>query len=174
MPFIASNPVFNLIWFQVFWFTAILAGHQALLVLVMLIAVHFALLRDRRKELLLVILCAPVGIVVDSLLTYFSVFVFSAQVGLLIPFWLMGLWVAFVATLRHGMAFFLPRPYLAATAGAIAGPLSYYAGHRLGAVDFGLPLLHTLMLLSALWAILFPLFVSITNRLEHRPKEVQV
>ncbi|GGD66311.1 DUF2878 domain-containing protein [Lacimicrobium alkaliphilum] len=172
MPLIASKPWFNLIWFQVFWFTAVIGQHQAVLPLILMLAIHFLLLSQRSKELLLIILCAPLGIATDSLLHYFSVFEFTQLSGGLIPFWLMGLWIAFSATLRHGMAFFLPRPFLAAICGAVAGPLSYFAGQRLGAVDFGLPLLTTLLLLAVLWAILFPLFIFIANRVNGQTRQV--
>jgi hypothetical protein len=174
MPLIASKPWFNLIWFQVFWFTAVIGQHQAVLLLVLLLVLHFLLLPQRRQELWLIALCAPLGIMIDSLLSFLGIFEFTNLGNSLIPLWLAGLWIAFTATLRHGLVFFLSRPYLASVCGAIAGPLSYFAGQRLGAVEFGLPVVSTLLLLGAIWALLFPLFIFITNRINQHPTQVSL
>lgn len=174
MPLIASKPWFNLIWFQVFWFTAVVGQHQTVFLLVLLLVVHFLLLPQRKQELWLIALCAPLGMIIDSLLSFYAVFEFSHLSDGLIPLWLAGLWIAFTATLRHGMTFFLSRPYLASVCGAIAGPLSYFAGQRLGAVEFGLPVAATLLLLGAIWALLFPLFICITNRINQHTTQVSL
>ena len=48
--------------------------------------------------------------------------------------------------------------------GAIGGPMSYYAGQRLGAVQFGFGLWPTLALLAVIWAGLFPALQWLTGK----------
>ena len=56
------------------------------------------------------------------------------------------------------------RPLLAGLAGAVAFPLNYWAGQRLGAVEFGYPLLVTLAVLALVWGAVLPLMVRLTTR----------
>ena len=63
--------------------------------------------------------------------------------------------------------FLLPRPpvCLGAIAGAIAFPLNYWAGLRLGAVEFGYSLPVTMAILAITWAVVLPLMFLLTARL---------
>ena len=107
----------------------------------------------------------------DSLLLNADVFAFK-QPGIVIPFWLMLLWALLAITLNHCLAWTAKPWWRAVLLGAIGGPLSYYAGQRLGAVQFPLGLWPTLAGLSLLWAGLFAVLVAIADRL--RPVAQQV
>ena len=54
----------------------------------------------------------------------------------------------------------------AALLGAIGGPLSYYAGQRMGAVAFGFGLGPTLAVLAVIWAGLFAALQGLAGRLK--------
>jgi hypothetical protein len=53
------------------------------------------------------------------------------------PAWMVGLWAAFFATSGVSMAWLRGRVVLAAILGAVAGPLTFMAGERLGALILG-------------------------------------
>ncbi|MEH6582306.1 MAG: DUF2878 domain-containing protein [Halioglobus sp.] len=71
--------------------------------------------------------------------------------------------VAFAAVTGRSLAFLDNRPALTSLAGAVAFPLTYWAGARLGAVDFGYPLVITLTVVSLVWAIMLPLMFKLTT-----------
>ena len=53
--------------------------------------------------------------------------------------------------------------WLQNAAGAIGGPLSYWAGMQLGAVNFGVPTMSTVLMLAAVWAVLLPALVKLVR-----------
>jgi len=99
----------------------------------------------------------------DAILSAVGVFEFSGSV--LVPLWLCCLWLAFAAVLGRSLAWLGVRPLVAAIAGAIAFPLNYWAGLRLGAVEFGYSLPATMAILAVTWAVVLPLMFLLTARL---------
>jgi hypothetical protein len=152
---------FNALWFQSIWFCAVLGQEQLVLVTAALLLLHLALVRDTSRELLQLSALALLGISVDAWLSLTGVFQFPN--GVLVPLWLCGLWIAFAAVTGRSLAFLGRRPALASLAGAVAFPLNYWAGARLGAVEFGYPLATTLALMSLVWAIMLPLMFRVTT-----------
>lgn len=105
----------------------------------------------------------------DSLLTVTGIFVFSPTPSIIpIPWWLVAVWLAFLGTFRHSRAFVLDKPLLSAALGAIFAPISYFAGMRLGAVEFGKDWLTTAAVLSIAWAVVMPIFVVVNRWLSGR------
>jgi hypothetical protein len=68
-----------------------------------------------------------------------------------VPWWIVGLWIAVALTLNHSLAWIAPRPWLGAALAAMAAPLSYGAGAKLGAVTIG----GGLAFISVAWALVF-------------------
>ncbi|HEY7775386.1 MAG TPA: DUF2878 domain-containing protein, partial [Kineobactrum sp.] len=128
---------FNAVWFQTLWFCAVLGRDQLLAVTLGIIALHLVLVPRRLAELRQLAVLGGLGIAVDAGLSLSGIFVFPG--GVLVPLWLCCLWLAFATTLGRSLAAFGPRPWLAALAGGIVVPLNYFAGSRMGAVEFGLP-----------------------------------
>lgn len=174
MRFIASKRWFNAAWFQLCWFLAVLGNHAMVPVLLLLIALHLALHPSSGKELRMMLIGGSMGLVVDGTLTQLGVFVFSAPPAFVIPLWLLLLWAAFAATLRNSLSFLRHRPVLTALLGAAAGPLSYVAGMKLGAVSFTLPLPQILILLAAIWAIQLPLLMKLAALADPDQEECRV
>jgi hypothetical protein len=54
----------------------------------------------------------------------------------LAPVWIIAMWAGFATLLHVALRWLLPHRWLAALLGAVGGPLAYYAGMRLGAVNF--------------------------------------
>ena len=74
------------------------------------------------------------------------------------------MWMLFATTLNRSMSWLKGRLTLAAAMGAIAGPMSYYAGSKLGGIVFESPLAATVAL-SVGWAALMPVVVTLADRL---------
>ena len=143
--------------FQLGWFACVLGGNSLWLLLAggALLAHLLWVSRSLAQVRLIAVVCV-LGSTVDNLLLNAGVFAFK-QPGVLIPFWLVLLWALLAITLNHCLAWTAKPLWRAILLGAIGGPLSYYAGQRLGAVQFPMGLWPTLLGLSLLWAGLFPL-----------------
>lgn len=147
----------NALLFQLGWFTCVLSGDSLWLLLgVVIVLAHFRWVGRWGDEGPMMLGIALIGITLDSFLNWLGVFQFQ-QVSLLIPFWLMLLWVLLASTLRHGLAWSARPWWRACLLGALAGPLSYYAGGRLAGVSFPYGTGPTLIGLGVLWALLLPL-----------------
>ena len=79
----------------------------------------------------------------------------------------MLLWALLATTLNHCLAWTAKPLWLCAVLGAVAGPLSYYAGQRLDAVAFPLGLWPTLIGLGVVWGALFPTLQWLAGKFSH-------
>jgi hypothetical protein len=80
------------------------------------------------------------------------------------PYWMVALWALFATTLNESMRMLQTRPWIAAAFGAVGGPLAYYAGARMGALDLVQPAA-MLAALAVGWALATPLLLSLARRL---------
>ncbi|PJE78844.1 hypothetical protein CI610_02199 [invertebrate metagenome] len=163
---IVESALFNGIWFYAVWFSAV-SGRQAWLgVTLLLLLLHFALVLNKDREVLLALPVVCVGIVIDGLLSIFRVFIFDQNS--ILPVWLLCLWIAFSTTLIRSLSCFSKPRWLSCCAGGIGGPLSYWGGQQLGAVTFGYSLGFTLSVLSAVWVILLPSCFWIAQQMDKK------
>jgi hypothetical protein len=81
---------------------------------------------------------------------------------------MVALWVNLGTTLNVSLGWLRGRYLAAAAMGAIAGPLAYWAGVRLEAVTFGLPLPVALAVISVEWAVSMPALIGINAALQPR------
>ncbi|MEQ9464827.1 MAG: DUF2878 domain-containing protein [Haliea sp.] len=165
LPFarqLSEKAWFNALWFQSTWFCTVLGRDDLLAVSLGLIGLHLLLVPRRRLEMRQLALLGGIGIAVDTGLSLIGVFQF--QGGILMPGWLCCLWLAFATTPGRSLAFLGARPWLAALAGALVVPFNYYAGSRLGAVEFGWPLWQSLLIMALVWSILLPALYYLYRR----------
>jgi len=173
-PSVASIVV-NAVCFQLVWFVCVaLRMPWAIPAAVVAAAVWFALVRPDASGVARLLLVVALGILVDSLLTVAGVFRFTESWGAfagvpgadgwLCPPWLMCLWIGFATTVGVSLRPLITRLPLAVILGAVAGPLAYYVGSRLGAVSFGYSMPIALGVLALVWALLLPLVNRIVNR----------
>ena len=160
---VTESPWFNALWFQGVWFCAVMGRDSLLPLALALLALHLLLSGDYRRELRQLVLVGAIGIGADALLSVAGVYEFPR--GVLVPLWLCCLWLAFAAALGRSLAYLAGRPVLSGVAGAIAFPLNYWAGQRLGAVEFGFSLPATLVSLAVIWGLLLPQMFRLTSRL---------
>lgn len=157
----------NFIGFQAIWFTSIWFGNDLIWLALLLILAHVYWVEVKEVELTLLLGCATIGIGIDSFFTVTGVYIFTPVPQFLpIPLWLVAIWLGFAATLRHSLRYLMNNTLWAIIAGAVAGPLSYFAGQRLGAVEFGYDIATTLIILSVTWALLFPALLYFAAKLE--------
>lgn len=161
----------NFILFQLGWFACVLGGAFRLalagsLIALAIIALHIWRAKAPKAEAILVLAAFAVGIVFESIMTLSGISQYAD--GVLIhgfaPYWMVLMWGLFATTLNVSMRWVknMSLPVLAVL-GAILAPLSYLAGHRLGAVLFSDTTL-ALIVIAIGWAILFPLIVVIARR----------
>lgn len=162
----------NFVLFQIGWFACVLsaaAGNPMLGVGVaaVIIAIHLAMANQKQHEIILIISAILTGLVWDSFLVWQNWIDYSS--GMMItnaaPYWIVVMWGLFATTLNVSLAWLKQKMVLAALLGAVAGPLAYYAGFKLNALQFN----DTTVALIALaigWALFTPLLMRLTVYLE--------
>ena len=155
--------VVNFVGFYLAWFGLILLGNTFIPIDIALIAAHLIIVvkapEKRFAELKLITAIVIIGLLVDNALTAFSVFNFpntssSSFDAFLIPLWLVVLWACFAATIAHSMQVMAKSKLLQVCVGAVFAPMSYIAGEKFGAVEFGYSLSVTFFILALVWSIL--------------------
>ncbi len=153
---IVFSNAFNILLFNAIWFGCVVGqGNYLWLIGPVLCCYVVLMLRAGRFSLLQLLLPIAIGVSVDLLLTQNGFYQFDNQL-LLIPLWLVILWVAFSTTLTQSLRFLGKNIYLAALLGAIGFPFSYAMGERLGAVSFGDQFFRVMVMLCVIWAVLLP------------------
>lgn len=165
----------NFIAFQAVWFVAVIGASKGLWwpgpVAVALFAIGHLMSPMRvRGDGLLIGVALLLGAIIDSLYAISGVLTYAAPFPStqLAPLWILALWVGFALTLNHSLAYLAHRPLIAAIAGAIVGPISYWsAGRVFGAVILGDPLWRSVIALSAGWAIAMLVLSMVARRSVH-------
>ena len=142
----------------------LVVGRETLLPLTVPLVISYAiiLIRIGKISIQQVLLPAAIGISIDSAFTLFGMYSFS-NTNLLLPIWLITLWIAFSTTLTQSLAFIGKYWPVAAVAGAIAFPFNYAIGERLGAVAFADPYILTLLTVGLTWLFCFPLLFFVVD-----------
>jgi hypothetical protein len=167
------SALINLALYQGGWLACVLgaaggrpwAGAGLALVLV---AVHLALVRDRGREARLLLAAGALGLALDSMQLNLGVFRYPTGTPLagLAPPWIVVLWLQFATLLHFGLRWMAGRYRLAALLGFVGGPLSFWGGERLGAIEFASPTAY--VALACVWAVAMPTLIWLADRLEPR------
>lgn len=162
----------NILLFQAGWFAAVLGGAKGMpllgtLLVVALVAIHLARSPLPGDEFVLIATAGLLGALFDSALasTGWVVYASGQLAAGTAPYWIVAMWVLFATTLNVSLRWLKGRWLLASLLGAAGGPLAYFAGARLGGLEFG----NMAAGLSAIgfgWAILMPVLMSLSNRFD--------
>jgi hypothetical protein len=166
-----THPLANLIAFYVVWVaTALGAARGAPWLGPVAVAAWLTLhLRacgpHRGAELRLLATAGVMGYATDSILVLAGLIEFPPQARLGAPatVWMVGLWLAFAATLRHAFGWLRGRLALAAALGTVGGPLAYWAGARMGALTLASA---APLWLAVVWALATPALAWLAARVE--------
>jgi len=159
----------NFILFQIGWFSLVLSGAAeqpliGLLVAIAIILFHLWRSDAAMPELYLLGFAMVIGAAWDSLLVALSLLNYAS--GTLItntaPYWIVVMWALFATTLNVSLRWLKFKYVVAALLGGVAGPLAYYGGSRLGALEF-INLEWALISLAVGWALFTPLLLLISN-----------
>jgi len=160
---VMAGIIINLVVFDIIWFGLVYFGNYFIPASLLLLAAHLHFYSKIRGEVWLIVVITVIGIIVDSMLVHFNIFMFPNSNH--IPLWLIALWACFGATICHSLKFLSGSKVLQFLVGAFLAPLSYIAGYKFDAVNFGLPLMSTYFVLFAVWGLLFVIFFALKNHL---------
>ena len=170
------RPIVNFILFQVSWFACVLGGAYAypwtgVVATIIWLGLHLVGHPNRDGEIKLFAAGAMFGYCFDSILVEQGVLIFStdAQLAGPSPLWMVALWLGFVATFHNAMSWMSGRYLLGTVLGAIAGPIAYWGGARMGAVEFGPSFTIAMVAISVEWTIAMPLLLFISKKTELTP-----
>jgi len=161
----------NVAVFQAGWFACVLgAAHGLPWIGIALtsaaVAWHAWRAPSPARELELVAIVVLIGAIWDSALVAAGWIAFAPEAFAerLAPYWILALWALFATTLNVSLRWLRNRPVLAALLGALSGPLAYWAGARLGALE-----LRQTAAIAALafgWAAILPGLLGLAERLD--------
>jgi hypothetical protein len=162
----------NVALFQAGWFACVLSAAHGLpwigvTAAAVVVAWHVARAERPVSELRLVGAAAALGAMFETALVQSRWISFPG--GMLVdgiaPYWMVAMWALFATTLNVSLRWLRPHGWLAALLGAVGGPAAYYAGARLGALEFTVA--GAAMAAIALgWAVLTPLLLRVARRLD--------
>lgn len=164
--------IFNIISFQLLWWTCVLSakpglGFAALLLVIIFTLAHLEWVEDWQQALPLLI-TALIGCLLDQIGYYMGWISFEYQElwASYIPLWMMALWLAFASTLNVSMRWLQYQPLLAAVLGGIFGPLAYLGSAKLQVIHLPSPIF-SLAWVSLEWAIAMPLLFWVRKQFNH-------
>lgn len=134
--------IVNFLAFQVAWFSCVLGAAKGSpwwgsVVAAGVIGLHLFLRPAPLREFVIVGACGLYGAIAESVQQLAGVTSFpsaSLWVGAS-PLWMVALWASFGTTLTSSMAWLQERFWLSAGLGAVAGPLAYFGGERMGGLE---------------------------------------
>lgn len=170
----------NFLAFQAGWFASVLGAARDMpwvgpAVVLAIVVLHLRHAKRPDLEAGLLVASGIIGLFFDSLLvalgwvTYPSGLISTS----LAPYWIVTMWVLFATTLNSSMAWLKGRHGLAAVLGAIAGPLSYIAGAKLGGIEF-VERAGALLFLAIGWAAAMPVLITLADKLNGFSDPLQV
>lgn len=166
---------FNVVSLYAAWFGSVIAAANgqpilALAASIFVVLVNVAFSHDRFADIRLITYAALAGFALDSIVINLGLARYASPgpYALVPPLWLVAMWMAFATSLNVSLAWLKNRLRLAALLGALGGPLSYYAGARLGGMEFTEPIVLSIVVLGLLWAVAFPTLLSLARRESRR------
>lgn len=169
----------NFLLFQLGWLACVLSAANmqpwfGLAIASVIVLLHLLSACHPKVDMVLILAAMLVGAVWDSLLVWNEWLTYSS--GMLgkhtAPYWIVVIWGLFATTLNSSMNWLAHRLVLAAIFGAVAGPLAYYGGHKLGAVQFA-DFNAALLALSIGWAVFTPALLIFTTYLNQYFNQTQ-
>ena len=150
----------NAILFQITWFACVLGAANQLIWPGIICCTGFAIWQPQAKrrhssDLTIVWYSIIAGLIIDSSWIKLGFFNYQSPWPhvAIAPIWIIALWLSFALSINHSLSWLKSHPILPTTMGLIGAPLSYWAGHKLGALEFITPPAYSLSCLGIVWAI---------------------
>ena len=169
---LSKSLITNFLLFQIGWFACVLgAAYDQVfigsMIALAVIAYHFYRAADTVKEFRLFLLALIIGLVFESIVTSQGLARYSngQVIDYIAPLWIILMWPLFATTLNLSMRWLKNMsPLLIALLGALFAPFAYYAGNKLGAVEYD-NLILSMGIIAIAWAVLLPALVVMSSKL---------
>jgi hypothetical protein len=165
----------NFVVFQIAWLLSVVGGAQQMpwlgpFVVLVALAIHLRAARKPFEEVLLVVSCAVIGAMFDSILVAAGWVTYKAGLfsNYLAPYWIITMWMLFAMTLNVSMRWLRGKHKLAALLGLYGGPTSYLAGEALGAIVV-VDRFAAMTALAIGWAFMMPMLMRLAENLDGMP-----
>ena len=161
----------NLALYQLAWFACVFGAAYSMpylgsAVAFIIVAIHLHSQEWSTSEFAFIGGVTLVGVVFDSLLAHSGWVIYASHepTSFLAPVWIMALWSAFATLFSVSLRWIKDRMPTALLLGALGGPLAYFAGERIGAIEI---LSHqpTYLALALGWTLVMALIVTAQTRL---------
>jgi len=176
-----TKSLWNIISVNIGWLACILGaarGHYwlGLVVVPILFIIHITAIQRRKilKIFIVAMATTAIGFLTDTTLIIVGT-VEPNRWLMPVPFttvWDLMIWANFSLTLDASLRFLQKRPLVAAFLGAICAPGTYYAGDRLGALNFSEPVFSSLLWVGAVWLFAMPC-LSLMARYFYQPQNTE-
>lgn len=154
----------NFILYQLIWATCVLKENDMLYLVFFFLVTHLIISGNRIADLKMMVLLLLIGVITDGSLKMAGFFSFNVA-AYPIPLWLASLWMGLAILPHNSLAWMKDKPVLSAIFGGVGGPLAYLAGVQMGAAVFNLPTHISLIILSLLWAAIWPAVMYLAGRI---------
>lgn len=163
----------NYITFQAGWFACVWGAGQGMVWLgPLFVAVVMAfqagiLMRMTRGQVYFVLLGVSIGLSLDTGMILAGVYdpVREFMSWPFAPVWIIALWVLFTGSFSLSLQALHGRPLLACLLGAVAAPLSYAAGGRMGAAAMNPSFLKSYVAFGVVWGVAVPVLFALSSAL---------
>ncbi len=166
--------VVNFLCFQVGWFACVWGAAAGYLYLGPGLVLVFALAQldwshRWRADATFLLLVAFAGTFYDSLGVVLGAFSFPEFMltPWYYPLWMSALWVNFATLFGQSLAWMHERYRTAAILGALGGPLSYWAGAGIGAIEL-IDVKYSLSIVALMWLLATPALLALHKVLRER------
>jgi hypothetical protein len=164
---IINLAVFKAAWIAVVVNAAVGVPVVGVVAVAIAVWVHLRSCDNVKSEIQLLLVAAAMGFAWESTLVLSGLLNYPTGNVLpgMAPYWIVAMWVLFATTINVGLRWLRRNRAVAATAGAIGGPMGFLAGAGMGAVELTSPVI-ALLCIGIGWAALLPLLVHIAMRLQ--------
>lgn len=164
--------LYNFVAFQAAWFAGVFGaarGHEALgsYAVVVVIAIHLWIARERRGEALFLATTLPIGFVINTILHASGaiVGVSSFSSARISPAWLLAMWPLFGTLFNESMSWMRGRYVVGVAFGVIGAPFSYWGGARVDAIRLHANTALWIGLVALTWGLAMPLLLKLQERM---------
>jgi len=159
----------NLVLFKLGWVACILAAAAllpeiAVLAVAIVVLIHLARAPVPAKEAFFLFCAALLGLAWETVVLFTGLVDYpgpGAQ-SMLVPSWIVAMWVLFATTINYGFSWLKRHWAIASIFGLLGGPMAFFAGSAAGAAEFSNPVI-ALAVIGVGWAILLPLLTLIAD-----------
>ena len=159
--------------FQAGWFACVWGAGQGMVWLGPLFVMSvmgfqaWMLARMSRREWYFILLGCLIGLLADTCMISAGVYepVRKLMPWPLAPVWIIALWVIFTGSFQLSFQWLHGRPVYACLLGAVAAPLSYAAGERLGAASMNPSFPKSYLAFGVVWGVTVPALFALSSAL---------